>query len=153
MKQLDDQHLHLDLQRIKGLKIDQKKSGENEEYFFRWKMSSMEILDAKFYFQILLLDRHRIMLNKQTKSFSMNSSNLILDEQHELNILSFNGNNLDRLMILINFYSNSNHENEYKRAAHLKLASTLFCSGSGTIHWQQFKARQSFSMWHTLNKQ
>lgn len=93
------------------------------------------------------------MLSKQTKSFSMNSSNLILDEQHELNVLSFNPNNIDRLMVLINFYSNSNHDNEYKRLAHLKLASALFCSGSGTIHWQQFKARQSFSMWHTLNKQ
>ena len=56
-------------------------------------------------------------------------------------------------MIMINLYSNSNHSNEYKRIAHVKLASPMFCSGSGTVHWQQFKARDSFSMWHTLNKQ
>jgi hypothetical protein len=56
-------------------------------------------------------------------------------------------------MIIFNLYSNSNHTNEYKRIAHIKLASQLFCSGSGTSHWQQFKARESFSMWHTLNKQ
>jgi hypothetical protein len=56
-------------------------------------------------------------------------------------------------MIMCNLYSNSNHTNEHKCIARVKLASPLFCSGSGTVHWEQFKARESFSMWHTLNKE
>jgi hypothetical protein len=117
------------------------------------KISFFSSIDAQCYLQILLLDRHRPLITKQTKFYRLNSSNFLLGEQYDLNILTFNSNNLDRLMIMINLYSNSNHENEYKRIAHVKLASPLFCAGSGTIHWQQFKARESFSMWHTLNKQ
>ncbi|CAF0867662.1 unnamed protein product [Rotaria sp. Silwood1] len=131
----DDQHIHIDLQRIKGLKIDQKK------------------LDAKFYLQVILLDRHRPLSKYQTKFYRLKSSSLNIHEEHDLDILTYNSNNLDRLMIMLNLYSNSNNTNEYKCIAHVKLGSPLYCSGSGTIHWQQFKIRESFSMWHTLNKE
>ncbi|CAF1107822.1 unnamed protein product [Adineta ricciae] len=131
----DDQLMRVDLQRIKGLKIDQKR------------------LDAKFYLQILLLDRHRPLSVKQTKFFGLNSSNLTLDEHFDFNVLSYNSNNFDRLMLMINLYSNSNSINAYKCVARVKLASSLFCSGNGIVHWQQFQARGSFSMWHTLNKE
>ncbi|CAF2521378.1 unnamed protein product [Rotaria sp. Silwood2] len=132
----DDRHIHAHVQRIKGLKIDQKK------------------LDAKCYLQVSLLDRHRPLLSThQTKIYRLKSSNFIIDEEFDFNILTFNPNNLDRLMIMVNLYSNSNNTNEYKCIAHVKLGSPLYCSGSGTIHWQQFKARKSFSMWHTLSKE
>lgn len=55
-------------------------------------------------------------------------------------------------MVLVSFYSNANPENEHRCVARVKLGSPLYCADSGTIHWQQFKARESFSMWHTLNK-
>ncbi|CAF1449277.1 unnamed protein product [Adineta steineri] len=135
LRKKDDQHIHVDLSRIKGLKIDQKK------------------LDAKCYVKILLLDRHRILSTKITKFYSLNSSNFNIAEQFDFNILTFDSNNLDRLMFMFSLYSNSNPANEYKCIARVKLASASFCSGSGTIHWQQFKLRESFSMWHTLNKE
>jgi hypothetical protein len=56
-------------------------------------------------------------------------------------------------MIMIKFYSNTNQFHEHRCTARIKLASYLFTSGTGTIHWQQYKQRQSFSMWHTLIKQ
>jgi hypothetical protein len=56
-------------------------------------------------------------------------------------------------MIMIKFYSNTNNLNEHQCIGRVKLASYYFCSGTGTVHWQQFKERQSFSMWHTLIKQ
>ena len=76
-----------------------------------------------------------------------------MEEEYNFNILTYNSNNLDRLMLMFNLYSNCNATNEHKCIARIKLASPLFCSGSGTVHWQQFKARESFSMWHTLNKE
>ena len=54
---------------------------------------------------------------------------------------------------MINFYSNSTHTYEHQCIGRVKLASPYFCSGTGAIHWEQFKERQSFSMWHTLIKQ
>ncbi|CAF0891159.1 unnamed protein product [Rotaria sordida] len=131
----DDQYIHVGLQRIKGLKIDQKK------------------FDAKCYLQIILLDRHRSLLTQQTKTYRLQSSNFIIDQEHNFNIVTYNSNNFDRLMIMFNLYSNANHTNEYKCIGHVKIGSPLLCSGNGTIHWQQFKARKSFSMWHTLNKE
>ncbi|UJR29183.1 hypothetical protein I4U23_010397 [Adineta vaga] len=131
----DEQHMRIELQRIKGLKIDQKK------------------LDSQCYLQILLLDRHRPLSIKQSKSYRLNSSNFTLGEQLDFNILTYNSNNLDRLMLMLNLYSNCNTTNEYKCIARVKLASSLFCSGNGIIHWQQFQARGSFSMWHTLDKE
>jgi hypothetical protein len=56
-------------------------------------------------------------------------------------------------MIIINLYSNANNTHEHRCIARVKLASPYFCAGNGTIHWQQLKERQSFSMWHTLIKQ
>jgi len=56
-------------------------------------------------------------------------------------------------MIIIKFYSNTTYLNEHQCIARIKLASHCYCSGTGTIHWQQFKERKSFSMWHTLIKQ
>lgn len=110
------------------------------------------LLDATCYLQIVLLDRHRPLATKQTKFFKLNSTNFNLAEQYDFNIFA-HSRNLDRLMLSMNLFSNSNHANEYKRIAHLKISSPLFCSGSGTIHWQQFQARDSFSMWHSLNKE
>lgn len=134
LEKRDEQYLHVDLQRIKGLKVDQKK------------------LDATCYLQTVLLDRHRPLATKQTKFFKLNSTHFNLSEQFDFNIFAHT-RNLDRLMLSINLFSNSNHANQYKRIAHLKISSPLFCSGSGTIHWQQFQARDSFSMWHSLNKE
>jgi hypothetical protein len=110
-------------------------------------------LDATCYFRVTLLDHHRTLSCYQTKFYRLNSSNLILGEEHDFNILTNKSNNLDRLMINIGLYSNSNHTNEHRCIAHIKLASPLYCSGSGNVHWQQLQARDSFSMWHTLNKQ
>lgn len=107
-------------------------------------------LDAACFFQILILDNHRLLTARQTKIYRLNSSTFLLDEQYHFNNLS---NNFDHLMIICNLYSNANQTNEYKSIAHIKIASPKVCSGSGTIHWQQFKVRNSFSMWHTLNKQ
>ena len=76
----------------------------------------------------------------------MNSSTFFLNEPFDFNILTFNSNNLDRIMIMINFYTNANNSNEYQCIARVKLASPYFSSGNGTIHWQQFKERQSFSI-------
>lgn len=56
-------------------------------------------------------------------------------------------------MIIINLYSNANNLNEHQCIARVKLASPFFCSGTGTIHWQQFKQLKSISMWHKLIKQ
>ena len=64
-----------------------------------------------------------------------------------------NSDNLDSIMIMISLYSNSNDTFEHRCIARIKLASSTLCSGSGTIHWQQFQLRQSFSMWHKLIKQ
>ncbi|CAF2162523.1 unnamed protein product [Rotaria magnacalcarata] len=131
----DDQHIHVAVQRMKGLKIDQKK------------------LAATCYLQIILLDRHRPLAIQKTKSYRLTSSSFVIGEEYDFNILTYNSNNLDRLMIVFNLYSNSNNTNEYKCIAHVKIGSPLLCSGSGTVHWQQFKARESFSMWHTFNKE
>lgn len=111
------------------------------------------ILEANCYFQVILLDRHRPLTMYQTKSHRLNSSTFSVDEIFNFNILAFNANNLDRIMIMINLYSNSNHKHEYRCIARVKVASPYFCSGSGTVHWQQFRKRQSFSMWHKLVKQ
>ena len=144
----------MNLQRIKGLKIDQKKLGSYYISSFHSTNDKFFLLDAKFYLQVTLLDHHyRILSTKQSQFYRLDSSHLTLDEQYDLNILSYHSNNLDRLILMFNFYTNSNHTNEYKCVARVKLASALFCSGSGTIHWQQFQARESFSMWHTLNKE
>lgn len=103
--------------------------------------------------QIVLLDRHRPLTIRKTKYYRLNSPSFVIGEEYDLNILTYNSNNLDRLMLIINLYSNLNNTNEHKCIAHVKLGSSLLCSGSGTVHWQQFKARESFSMWHTLNKE
>ncbi|CAF0979264.1 unnamed protein product [Rotaria sordida] len=135
LEQNNDHHLTVEIQRIKGLKIDQKNS------------------IATCYFQVILLDRHRRLSTHQTKFYRLNSSTFSLNESFNINILAFNSNNLDRIMIMINLYSNTNNTNEHRCVGRVKLASPYFCSGSGTIHWQQFKQRQSFSMWHKLIKQ
>ena len=70
----------------------------------------------------------------------------------DLNILAFNGENLDRMMLMIQFYSNGNPLNEYHCIGRMKFSSYLYSSGTGSLHWQQFQERQSFSMWHTLIK-
>ena len=145
--------MRVDLQRIKGLKIDQKRLGKFSFCSLLFQYQSFVFLDAKFYLQVLLLDRHRPLSIKQTKFFGLNSSNLTLDEHFDFNVLSYNSNNFDRLMLMINLYSNSNSMNAYKCVARVKLASSLICSGNGIVHWQQFQARGSFSMWHTLNKE
>jgi glycosyltransferase involved in cell wall biosynthesis len=110
------------------------------------------LLVGTCFFQVILLDRYRPLSTQQTKSHRLNSSTFSLHEPLQFNILAFNSNNLDRIMIMIKFYSTSNHLNEQRCIARIKLASQFFCSGTGTIHWQQFKERQSFSMWHTLIK-
>ncbi|CAF3498120.1 unnamed protein product [Rotaria sp. Silwood1] len=135
LEQNNDHYLTVEIQRIKGLKIDQKNSM------------------ATCYFRVILLDRHRPLSTHQTKSYRLNSSTFSLNESFNINILAFNSNNLDRIMIMINLYSNANGKNEHRCIARVKLASPYFCSGTGTIHWQRFKQRQSFSMWHKLIKQ
>ena len=110
------------------------------------------LLDANCYIQIILLDHYQPLIIKQTKFYRLNVSNFIINEKFNFNIFTCNSNNIDRLIFIFNLYSNLNSTNEYKCVACIKIASPLFCSGSGTIHWQQFKMRKSFSMWHTLNK-
>jgi len=129
-----EHYLHIELQRMKGIKVDQKN------------------LDATGYLRVVLLDRHRPLTSHQTKPFRLNSATNPINEQYDLNILTYHSNNFDRLMILISFYSNGNQQNEHRCIARIKLASPHLASDSGTIHWQQFKARESFSMWHTFNK-
>jgi hypothetical protein len=82
----------------------------------------------------------------------MNSSTLNVAAHFDWNIVAFSPNNIDRLMILISFHSNAASTGEHRCLARVKLGSPLFSSGSGSVHWQQFIARQSFSMWHSLNK-
>ncbi|CAF1275051.1 unnamed protein product [Adineta steineri] len=135
IEKLNDHNLIIDLKRIKGLKYNQKNP------------------NATCFFRIILLDRHRPLTTHETKFYRLNSSTFSLQESRHFNILSFNSNHLDRLMIRIDFYSNINDTNEHHYIGRIKLGSPYICSGSGTIHWQQFKQRHSFSMWHTLIKQ
>ncbi|UJR20521.1 hypothetical protein I4U23_023649 [Adineta vaga] len=135
LEQNNDHNLIVDILRVKGLKIDQKKT------------------TATCFFRVILLDRHRPLATQETKSHRLNSSFFSFQNPLNFNILAFNCNNLDRLMIIINLYSNANPKNEYQCIGRVKLASSYICSGNGTIHWQQFKERQAFSMWHTLIKQ
>jgi len=111
------------------------------------------ILGATCFFRVILLDRHRPLSTHETKLHRLNSSTFSLNEPFHFNILAFNSTNRNRLMIMINLYSNANNTNEHRCIARVKLASPHICSGTGTIHWQQFNERQSFSMWHTLIKQ
>ncbi|CAF4329945.1 unnamed protein product [Rotaria magnacalcarata] len=46
----------------------------------------------------------------------------------------------------------ANNTSEHRCIARVKLASPYFCSGTGTLHWQQFKQHHSLSMWHKLVK-
>ncbi|CAF2497083.1 unnamed protein product [Rotaria sp. Silwood2] len=135
LEQNNDHYLTVEIQRIKGLKIDQKNS------------------TATCYFRVILLDRHRPLSTHQTKSYRLNASTFSLNESFNINILAFNSSNRDRIMIMVDLYSNAKNMNEHRCIARIKLASPYFCSGTGTIHWQQFKQRQSFSMWHKLIKQ
>lgn len=128
----NDHTITVDIQRIKGLKIDQKN------------------VNANGFFQIVLLDRHRPLSTYQTKSYRLNSSTFALEEPIDLNILAFHPNNFDRIMIMIYFYANLR---EHQCLGRIKLSSIDFTSGTGTIQWQQLKDRQEFSMWHRLNKQ
>jgi hypothetical protein len=141
--------MRVDLQRIKGLKIDQKKLGK--KLHRRCLLYSLFLVDAKCYVQVLLLDRHRPLSSKQSKFYRLNSSHFDLGEQLDFNILTYNSHNLDRLILMFNLYANCNASNEYQCIARVKLGSAMFCSGSGIVHWQQFQARESFCMWHTLN--
>jgi hypothetical protein len=151
LKQTTEHNLTVDIQRIKGMKIDQKYSSLllksiqiNSSFYFS---------DGTGFFQVILLDRHRPLSTQQTKSFRLNSSTFSFHEPLEFDILAFNSNNFDHIMIIIKFYSNVNQYNEHRCTFRIKLASYLFTSGTGTIHWQQFQERQSFSMWHHLIKQ
>lgn len=150
LEHINEQTLMVDIQRIKGIKVDQKhlslSSLSSGELFTSYS------LDATGFFQIVLLDRHRTLSTHQTKSFRLNSSTFILNNPIDLNILAFNGENLDRMMLMIQFYSNGNPLNEYHCIGRMKFSSFLYSSGTGSLHWQQFQERQSFSMWHTLIK-
>ena len=158
MEKKNEHYLHIDLQRMKGLKIDQKNLGKQFVFFSSCNLKKKDVSfvclskDAKCYLRIALLDRHRLLTLQQTKTHRLNSSTISISEQFDFNILCFNFSNFDRFMLIISLYSNANVSKEFQCIAHIKLASPLLCSGSGTIHWQQFKARDSFSMWHTLNK-
>ncbi|CAF3971890.1 unnamed protein product [Rotaria magnacalcarata] len=107
---------------------------------------------ATCFFRVILLDRHRPLSTHQTKYYRLNSSTVLLNESLDLNILAFNSNTLDRIIILINLYSSANNTSEHRCIARVKLASPYFCSGTGTLHWQQFKQHHSLSMWHKLVK-
>ncbi|CAF3401265.1 unnamed protein product [Rotaria socialis] len=134
LEQNIDHYLTVEIQWMRGLKIDQKNAA------------------TTCFFRVILLDRHRSLSTHQTKSYRLNSSTVLLNESFALNILAFNSNNLDRIMIMINLYSNANNATEHRCIARVKLASPYFCSGTGTLHWQQFKQHHSLSMWHKLVK-
>ncbi|CAF0845000.1 unnamed protein product [Adineta ricciae] len=135
LEQTNDHNLIVDIQRIKGLKVDQKN------------------LAATCFFRIILLDRHRPLSTHETKYHRLNSSSFVFHDPLNLNILAFNSTHLDRLMLMIDLYSNANQTDEHRCIGRIKFGSSFLCSGSGTIHWQQFRERQAFSMWHTLIKQ
>ena len=152
LAQTAEHHLTVDIQRIKGMKIDQKYSSLFR--FHRLNSLSMGIpLDTTGYFQVTLLDRHRPLSTQQTKPFRLNASAVSFNEPVQFNILAFNSDNLDRIMIVIKFFCNTNQFNQHRCTARMKLASYAFTAGTGAAHWQQFQERKSFSMWHHLIKQ
>jgi hypothetical protein len=76
-----------------------------------------------------------------------------MNESFRFNIIAFNAKNLDRLMVIITFYSNVNSTpREHRSTGRVKLASPCFSSGQGTRHWQEFQERHAVTMWHTLIK-
>lgn len=147
-----EHYLHVELQRMKGIKVDQKNLGKSLRRSSLLVDLTRPDLDATGYLRVVLLDRHRTLTSHQTKPFRLNSTSNPINEQYDLNILSYHANNFDRLMVLVSFYSNANPTNEHRCVARIKLGSAHLLADSGTIHWQQFKARESFSMWHTFNK-
>lgn len=108
--------------------------------------------EATCYLQVSLFDRHRRLTSQKTKRHRLNSTMFNIDEQFDFNILNFSSCNFDRFMIEISFHSNSTQTKEHRCLAHLKVGSIFLCSGSGPTHWQQVRTRNSFSMWHFLNK-
>ncbi|CAF3742683.1 unnamed protein product [Rotaria socialis] len=96
LEQNIDHYLTVEIQWMRGLKIDQKNAA------------------TTCFFRVILLDRHRSLSTHQTKSYRLNSSTVLLNESFALNILAFNSNNLDRIMIMINLYSNANNATEHR---------------------------------------
>ncbi|CAF0847376.1 unnamed protein product [Didymodactylos carnosus] len=121
-----DRYLSVELERIKGIKVDQKHP------------------EKTFYIQTLLLDRYKLISTRRTKPYHMNQSTMSISELYDFSLY---GLNIDRLMVVINFYRNE------QLIAQIKVGSPLYCSGTGAIHWNQLLARQSFSMWHAMSKQ